>query len=317
LDLNCVLTAQREDAPCGQRLWLKQVRCLVFTQCLRCLRFRCGKITPSQGQNRVIKISIVTPSYNQAEYIGRTADSVLSQQGDFELEYVVVDGGSTDGTVGILESYEDAIHWVSEPDEGQADALNKGLAMTSGDIVGWLNSDDLYERGALAAVAEAFEREPDVQWLYGKVRIIDSRDREIRRWITWYKNLRMRRFRYTKLLIENYVSQMGVFWRRSAGETVGPFRKDLRYCMDYDYWLRLGERWPGRFVDRYLAAFRWYVSSKSGAGFKTQFREELDVAREHAAGQHRWAVLAHWFTYAKIVTAYELMRVLSQRDRGR
>ena len=265
----------------------------------------------------MIKISIITPSYNQDEYIGRAVDSVLAQRGDFELEYVVVDGGSTGGTVDILRSYGDAIRWVSEPDEGQSDALNKGLAMTDGEVIGWLNSDDLYEPEALATVATVFGREPGVQWLYGKARIIDVHDREIRRWITGYKNLRMRRFRYEKLLVENFVSQMGVFWRRSAAEAVGPFRKDLRYCIDYEYWLRLGERWPGRFVDRYLAAFRWYDSSKSGANYRAQFREELDEARDHAAGRYRGAILAHQFTYVKIVAAYELMRLLRQRTRRR
>jgi glycosyltransferase involved in cell wall biosynthesis len=257
-----------------------------------------------------IKISIVTPSYSQVEYIGRAVDSVLSQRGDFELEHIVIDGGSRDGTVDILKSYGSAIRWVSEPDEGQADALNKGLAMAGGNVLGWLNSDDLYEPGTLALVADVFRREPHIQWLYGKVRIIDSQDREIRRWITWYKNLRMRRFRYEKLLKENWISQMGVFWRRSAIETVGLPRTDLYYCTDYDYWLRLGREWPGRFVDRYLAAFRWYSASKSGAGFWVQFREELDVARQHAGGRYRWQIFCHRLTFVRIVSVYGAMRWL-------
>jgi glycosyltransferase involved in cell wall biosynthesis len=260
----------------------------------------------------VVKISVVTPSYNQGDYIGRTVDSVLSQRGDYELEYIVVDGGSSDDTVNILRSYGEAIRWVSEPDEGQADALNKGLSMASGDVIGWLNSDDLYEQAALATVAAIFEQETDVQWLYGQVRIIDAQDREIRRWITQYKNLRMRRFRYEKLLAENYLSQMGVFWRRSAAEAVGPFRQDLHYCMDYDYWLRLGKRWPGCFVNRTLAAFRWYPSSKSGSGFGAQFRQELDVAREHADGQYPGAIFCHRLFAARTVAVYELMRWLYQ-----
>ncbi len=258
----------------------------------------------------MLKISIITPSYNQAGFIERTIDSVQSQRGEFELEHIVVDGGSDDGTREILRRYGAAVRWISEPDEGQADALNKGLAMATGDVIGWVNSDDLYEPGALSAVAEVFAAEPQTQWLYGKVRIVDAEDREIRRWITRYKNLRMRRYSYSKLLAENWISQMGVFWRRSAGQQVGPFRKDLHYCMDYDYWLRLGARWCGRFVDRYLAAFRWYPQSKSGAGFGRQFSEELTVARELAAGGHRWALLRHRLNYFKIVGAYSLMALL-------
>ena len=239
----------------------------------------------------MLKISVITPSFNQAGFIGRTIESVQSQAGvgtAFELEHIVVDGGSTDGTVEILKGYGAALRWVSEKDEGQADALNKGLAMATGDVIGWVNSDDLYEPGALSAVAEAFEASAQTQWLYGKVKIVDAADREIRRWITAYKNFRMRRYSYSKLLAENWVSQMGVFWRASAGREAGAFRKDLHYCMDYNFWLRLGARWPGVFVDRYLAAFRWYPSSKSGAGFGRQFREELDVARAAAGGRPRW-----------------------------
>ncbi|HUU58273.1 MAG TPA: glycosyltransferase family 2 protein [Phycisphaerae bacterium] len=260
----------------------------------------------------MLKISILMPSYNQAEFLRRAIDSVQSQRGPFELEHVVVDGGSTDGSVDILQSYGDAIRWVSEPDEGQSDALNKGFAMATGDVIGWLNSDDLYEPGALAIVADIFAAEPETQWVYGKVRIIDAHDREIRRWVTRYKNWRMRRFCYTKLLGENWISQMGVFWRRSAGAEVGPFRTDLQLDMDYDYWLRLGSRWPGRFVDAYLACFRWYSTSKSGSDFVGQFREELAVARELAAGRYRWAIFWHHLLFARTVAVYTLLRLFGR-----
>ena len=260
----------------------------------------------------VITISIITPSFNQERFIRRAVDSVQSQRGAgtrFKLEHIVMDGGSKDGTVDILRGYGQALRWVSEKDKGQADALNKGLALAGGDVIGWLNSDDLYEPGALEKVADVFESEPDTQWVYGKVRIVDENDREIRQWITAYKNCRMKRYSYGKLLAENWVSQMGVFWRRQAGREVGPFQAGLHYCMDYDFWLRLGARWPGRFIDQYLAAFRWYSTSKSGAGFGKQFREELDVAIENAGGKYPWAIFRHRINYLKIVTAYNLMRM--------
>lgn len=284
-----------------------------------------------------MKISIITPSFNQAGFIRRTIESVESQAGRavspkrergstrdtttsgntsaralFELEHIIVDGGSTDGTVDILKSYGQAIRWISEKDEGQADALNKGLAMATGDVIGWVNSDDLYEPGCLATVARVFESEPQTQWVYGKVRIVDAQDREIRRWITRYKNLRMRRYSFPKLLAENWISQMGVFWRASAGREVGAFRKDLHYCMDYNFWLRLGQRWPGRFIDQYLAAFRWYPSSKSGAGFRKQFAEEYAVAQEIAAGKYPFAMFRHRMNFARIVAAYTMMKWLGK-----
>jgi glycosyltransferase involved in cell wall biosynthesis len=254
-----------------------------------------------------VKISVIMPSYNHAEFIGKAIDSVLSQTGDFELELIVMDGNSTDATQSILKQYGQAIRWRSEPDEGQADAFNKGLALARGDVIGWLNSDDLYEPEALATVAEIFASEPQTQWLYGKVRIIDIAGREIRRWITAYKNWRMRRFSYPKLLTENWISQMGVFWRRSAGQQVGPFRTDLHWCLDYDYWLRLGARWPGRFVNKYLADFRWYSASKSGAGYLPQFREELKVATQRAEGRHPFPIFLHCLNAAKIITVYWML----------
>jgi glycosyltransferase involved in cell wall biosynthesis len=256
------------------------------------------------------------PTFNQAAYIRRSIDSVLSQKGDFELELIVVDGASTDSTVEVLRSCGQAIRWISEPDKGQSDALNKGLAMAGGQIMGWLNSDDLYEGGALAAVAEVFASEPDTQWVYGKVRVIDPDDREVRRWITFYKNIRMRRFSYAKLLAENWISQMGVFWRRCAWQQAGPIRTDLNWVMDYEYWLRLGARWPGRFIDRYLGCFRWYPASKSGADFRGQFAEELDLARQVAGNRYRLAMLWHRVLAARTVAVYTLMRAVN-RLRGR
>jgi len=264
----------------------------------------------------MVKISIVMPTFNQAGYIRRSIDSVLSQKGAFELDLIVVDGASTDSTVELLKSYGQAIRWISEPDKGQSDALNKGLAMADGQIMGWLNSDDLYEPGALAAAADVFAAEPDTQWVYGKVRVIDPAGREVRRWITFYKNLRMRRFNYAKLLAENWISQMGVFWRHGAWEQAGPVRTDLNWVMDYEYWLRLGARWPGRFIDRYLGCFRWYPASKSGADFRGQFAEELDLARQVAGNRYRWAILWHRVLAARTVAVYSVMRAVN-RLRGR
>jgi glycosyltransferase involved in cell wall biosynthesis len=264
----------------------------------------------------MLKISIITPSYNQANFIGQTIKSVLDQKGPFELELIVIDGGSTDGTVDILRGFGQSIKWISEKDAGQADALNKGLSRATGDIIGWVNSDDLYQAGALASVAEVFAAQPAAQWVYGKVRIVDARGMEIRRWITGYKNWAMRRYSYPRLLAENWISQMGVFWRRSAWLAVGPFRTDLHYCMDYNYWLRLGARWPGIFIDKYLAAFRWYPSSKSGAGFGRQFKEELEVATQAAGGKYPLAIFKHRLNFAKIVAAYSMMQAFrpAQKD---
>lgn len=255
-------------------------------------------------------VSVVMPTLNQAGYICSAIDSVLNQECDFSVECIVMDGGSSDGTIDVLRSYGDAIRWTSAADGGQSDALNRGLHMTTGDVLGWLNSDDLYEPGALQRVVDVLRAEPSTAWVYGRVRIVDESGHEIRRPITAYKNWQMRRFSSRRLLVENWISQMGVFWRRSAWEVVGGFRTDLHLAMDYDYWLRLAKHWPGRHIPEYLAAFRWYASSKSGSNYRAQFMEELNVAREHAGREHNLLLALHRLQVARTVVAYEMMRVL-------
>ena len=125
------------------------------------------------GKSKIMKISIITPSYNQAQFIERTILSVLNQ--DYkDIEYIIMDGGSTDGTVEILKKYSDHIIWKSEKDNGQSDAINKGLKMATGDIVAYLNSDDTYQPGAFKEVATFFEKNPDKKWVYGKCLIINE-----------------------------------------------------------------------------------------------------------------------------------------------
>src|SRR5687767_10822681 len=119
-----------------------------------------------------MKLSIITPSYNGLRFLDRAARSILSQSGDFELEWLVVDGGSTDGTVDYLRAVSDPrLRWVSEPDRGQSHAINKGLGMAGGDVVAWLNADDVYTPGALEAVARAFTASPDAKWLVGRYEV--------------------------------------------------------------------------------------------------------------------------------------------------
>jgi glycosyltransferase involved in cell wall biosynthesis len=255
-----------------------------------------------------VKISVVTPSFNQCGFLSRTAESVLSQRGDFELEWIVIDGGSTDGSVGLLRGIADPrVSLISEPDRGQSHALNKGLALAGGDVIAWLNADDLYPPGALAAVADAFTARPEAGWLVGRYEIIDADDQPIRPGVVRYKERRLRRYSYRALLRENFLPQPAVFWRRSFGEAVGPLDESLNWTMDYDLWLRMGKRSDPLIVDRLLARFRLHETSKSGAFDRRQFDEGYAVACRHFGGD-RVSRILHRLNVEKIVWAYRGMR---------
>lgn len=256
-----------------------------------------------------LKISVVTPSLDQGRFIERTIRSVLDQRGDFELEYLIFDGGSRDSTREVLARYADRVRVVVEPDTGQANAINKGLRAATGDVVGWVNSDDLLLPGALARVAEAFRSRPDLVWLHGRCEIIDEEDRPIRRWVGAYKDRRSRRYSRDALLVENFVSQMTVFWRRSVHERIGYLDETLRYAFDFDLWMRLSALGDPLFVDEKLAAFRWYTRSKSGGEFDRQFAEDEAVFGRYAPRGGLLALRKRIRTM-QIVGAYRLLRVL-------
>jgi glycosyltransferase involved in cell wall biosynthesis len=259
-----------------------------------------------------VKLSVITPSLNQHHFLPRTAASILSQSGPFDLEWLVIDAGSTDGTLEFLRTSSQSdprIHFTSEPDAGQSDALNKGFPRATGDILAWLNADDLYLRGALEKVSRAFTDDPNLQWLIGRCQIIDADDRVIRSSITRYKNRLLDRFSYRGLLRENCISQPAVFFRRSFLSDVGPLDTTLHYSMDYDLWLRMARSSPPRILPDTLASFRFHPQSKSGRVNRDQFDEAYRVANRYFAGDTA-SRLVHRFHMEKIVWSYRLMRAL-------
>jgi glycosyltransferase involved in cell wall biosynthesis len=201
-------------------------------------------------------VSVVTPSLNQGRYVEETIRSVADQ--DYpRVEHIVVDGGSTDGTLEILGRYPQ-VRWTSEPDEGQADAIAKGFRHAKGAILAWLNSDDLYLPGAIAAAVEALSREP-CGLVYGGWRQIDEHGATL-------KDVPAKPWDYPMLLEQaNFVPQPSSFFTREAYETVGGIDTRYRYAMDHDLWLRIGARFEVCPLDRLLAAFRYHPESKSVA----------------------------------------------------
>jgi glycosyltransferase involved in cell wall biosynthesis len=249
-------------------------------------------------------ITVVTPSFNAATTIEETLRSVREQ--DYpHVEHVVVDGGSTDGTLAILERVE-GVRFVSEPDRGLSHAVNKGVAMAGGSVVGWLNADDLYLPGALRAVGEAFAARPEAEWVTGRCRIIDARGSEIRKGATAYKNFFLRRYSHALYLTQNFISTPATFARREA-YLRHPFREDYAMSMDYDVFLQLAQAGDPIVLDRELACFRMMEGTLSMSSFERQFAEHAEQARLHGAG-HPVPVAVNQAMSRLIVLVYRAMR---------
>ncbi len=226
------------------------------------------------------KITIITPTLNQAQFIEKTILSVLNQNYP-DLEYLIFDGGSTDGTQEILKKYSDYIKWWSEPDQGQSNAINKGLRISSGEIVGFINSDDEYEPGALIRVAEFFSDHPQVMWVTGKCKVINTEGKEVFSFISAYKHVLLKHHSLSLLGVVNYIAQPATFWRRRIVEEIGFFDEGLKYVMDYDYWLRIAQRYPLGIIYNHLARFRLYPTSKTWQSALAHENEEIEVVRRY------------------------------------
>jgi glycosyltransferase involved in cell wall biosynthesis len=258
-----------------------------------------------------LKISVVTPCLNAAATLPEALASVRGQ--DYpHVEHVVVDGGSTDGSVALLEG-SDGVRWISEPDRGLSDAMNKGIAMATGDVIGWLNADDFYEPGTLTAVARAFAENPDAVWVTGRCRIVDGHGKEIRKAITAYKNLLLRNYSFRLYLTQNFISAPATFVRKEAYDEAGPFDLRYRISMDYDLWLKLAKRRPPVILERELAAFRMTEGTLSMSGFERQFAEHEEQLRLHGNG-HRLAVAGGIAMSRLIVLSYRGLRWLRTRS---
>jgi glycosyltransferase involved in cell wall biosynthesis len=255
-----------------------------------------------------MKVSVVTPSYNQAAFIERTLESVLSQRGDFELEHLVLDGGSRDGTLDVLRRYEGRVRWVSEPDRGQCDAIGKGFRMAGGEVLAWLNSDDVYAPGALDAVVRTL-RATGARWCFGECAIVDEADRPIRSAISAYKSWVSRRYSRRRLVGRNFIPQPAVFFRRDLLDEVGGLDESLRYAMDYDLWLRFARAAEPVFIPRRLASFRWHARSITGSGYVAGAWECLGIARRRAEGLERLALAEHLLHAVAEVAVYRALEL--------
>ena len=217
-------------------------------------------------------VSIVTPSFNQARYLETTLRSVLTQ--DYpSIEYLVIDGGSTDGSVEILRRYSDQLAgWVSEPDRGQTDALNKGFARANGEILAWLNSDDTYAPGAVAAAVKYLTEHPEIGMVYADTNFIDENGRVIGRFPAAQTDQRRLRQGYV------HIPQQATFFRADLWRQVGPLDPDFYFAMDYDLWTRLARLAPFAYLPgQTWANFRLHSSGKTIAADDRCWPEMLKV----------------------------------------
>ena len=225
-----------------------------------------------------MKISVVIPSYNQARFLSATLESVLGQD-HADREVLVFDGGSTDGSVAILESYGDRLWWTSGPDHGQTDAINRGLHRARGDVLAYLNSDDVYYSGALSKVAAHFREHPGSVVLYGDADHLHADGSVMEPYPT-------EPWDYDRLLHVCYLCQPAVFWRREIMERHGVFDDRLRYAMDYEYWLRVGRETPfDHLAGQVLAGSRLHGDTKTLSQRVAVHRELLATVQRYADGR--------------------------------
>lgn len=247
-----------------------------------------------------VTISIITPSYNQASYLAATIESVLSQEGQFHLDYIIIDGNSSDGSQDIIKYYQGLLdrkewpvgcasinlRWHSEPDEGQSDALSKGFCMAKGEIFAWLNSDDLYQAGTLQAITGAFRQSPAVALVYGGALYSDATGAILGRYPS-------EPFNVNRLAFFNFIPQPSTFFQKTAYQAVGGLDTSLHFAMDYDLTIRICTQFPIRYMPQILSHYRLHESAKT---------ERADVLlKNHEEGLR---VAIKYFSWAPLNRVY-------------
>jgi GT2 family glycosyltransferase len=215
-------------------------------------------------------VAVVTPSFNQARFLRQAIESVLGQ-GYPAIEYLVVDGGSTDGSVDILQSYGDRLRWISEPDRGQSDAIAKGFARTRGEILAWLNSDDELAPGAVESAVEAFGRHPEVGLIYGNGDLLDENG-HVTGPFPWIESFDLWRLIY----FSDYILQPATFFRRSAYDAARGLDTSLHWAMDWDLWIRLAAVSDVAYLPETLGLSRVWSDTKTSTG---GWRRILELSR--------------------------------------
>lgn len=249
-----------------------------------------------------MKVDIITPSFNQGQFIERTLKSVAMQRdslpSNIELSHIIYDGGSTDNTKQILSSFKHPISWFSEPDHGQAHAVNKGLMQTNGEIIGWLNSDDIYYAGTIKKIIDFFNLHPEIDVVYGMGEHIDIADIPFEIYPT-------KAWNFKTLQEVCFICQPAVFFRRRILKNSGLLDEKLHYCMDYEFWIRLACSGANfAYLEEILAGSRMYEENKTLSSKIPVHKEINDMLKKHLAHVPLRAIL----NYAYAVTEDEIVK---------
>jgi glycosyltransferase involved in cell wall biosynthesis len=222
-------------------------------------------------------VSVITPCYNSAATLEATIQSVLSQTYP-TIEYIIMDGASRDGTRDIVQKYESRLTFVSEPDRGQSDAINKGWRRAGGDILAWLNADDQYFPDTVEKVVRYLDAHPEAMWLYGSAESVDAEGKPFP-----YRNYRDD-WDYTSLVeLGCFINQPSVFLRRQMIEEFGFIEESLHFGMDYEYWLRIGRKYPAHYVPEVRVRVIRASTTKTESGGVPRLREYEAIARRYGA----------------------------------
>lgn len=249
------------------------------------------------------KISIVVPSYNQGRYIGATLQSIIDQQYQ-NLELIVVDGGSTDNTLTVIKKYEaNFFWWISEPDAGQTAAINKGFVRSTGEIMAWINSDDLLAPGALHCIANYFAKHPETQVVYGDRIVINEEGLEIGRWILPSHSSRVLKW-------ADFIPQETLYWTRKAWNLIGGrLDETFHFAMDWDFLLRLSAmRVEIHHLPAFLGLFRIHYQQKTSSQMSSIGQQEIQIIRYRELGFRptRWQLILNTMPFLMAAKFHEL-----------
>lgn len=233
-----------------------------------------------------MKISIIVPTYNCDKFIVRCLTSIL-ENGYRDLEVIVVDGCSNDRTLDIVKYFENKyynLRLISEKDRGEPDAINKGMKLATGDIIAYLDADDVYSKGCFETINNYFLSHSNM-WVYSKCWIINEDDIETRKLVTQFKEKFQNNYSYSTLLMFDYIAQPSVFWRRQIVEEIGYFDVNNKLTFDYDYWLRIGKKYKAGFINEYLASWRSHDKSETAKALAKDMRDGLDLSIRYSKYQ--------------------------------